>query len=386
MYRIRREGRAIRIRMTAGRIVQIVSTSWASIVLVCVSFVVSICFFNSAETLDAIIKDAVNQTLKDKEIILIDDGSYDGSLEIAEKYANKYSFIKIFSQKNMGLSASRDKGLSEAQGEYVIYWDGDDSVESTMLEVLYNRAKADNSDIVCSQFYIYFLAINVKRKSLLPFPNYPLTGKEAFKNLLFTVYATFGRKNFVVGTLWDKLIRRELILKNNIRQQNVVFEDIVFVMQIFLKASKVSFVNNYFYTNFQRMGSMSSSISVLHKSKLSLNTMETLLKREGIFNECEHLYKRFFLQFYYFISFKQIYIISWNIHDKLVYRAYKEKLISVLDEIKGLSEFQDCYEYAKSFGFNEIQILPRIMLKVWNFSSRLYVNFSIFIYKFFIKN
>ncbi|MCD2383099.1 glycosyltransferase family 2 protein, partial [Borreliella burgdorferi] len=53
---------------------------------------------------------------------------------------------------------------------------------------------------------------------------------------------------------------------------------------------------------------------------------------------------------------------------------------------KGLSEFQDCYEYAKSFGFNEIQILPRIMLKVWNFSSRLYVNFSIFIYKFFIKN
>lgn len=72
--------------------------------------------FNSSETLDAIIKDAVNQTLKDKEIILIDDGSYDGSLEIAEKYANKYSFIKIFSQKNMGLSASRDKGLSEAQG------------------------------------------------------------------------------------------------------------------------------------------------------------------------------------------------------------------------------------------------------------------------------
>ncbi|AJA90372.1 glycosyl transferase [Borreliella chilensis] len=347
---------------------------------------VIICFFNSAETLDTIIKDAVNQTLKDKEIILINDGSYDSSLEIAEKYVNKYSFIKLFSQKNMGLPASRDKGLSEAQGEYVIYWDGDDSVESTMLEVLYNRAKADNSDIVCSQFYVYFLAINVKRKSLLPFPNYPLTGKEAFKNLLCTVYATFGRKNFVVGTLWDKLIRRELILKNNIYQQNVVFEDIVFVMQALLKSSKVSFVNNYFYTNFQRMGSMSSSISVLHKAQLSLSTIENLLKREGIFNECQHLYKRFYLQFYYFISFKQIYIISWNISDKLVYNAYKKKLISVLDEIKGLPEFQDCYEYAKSFGFNEIQILPRVMLKIWNFSSRLYVNFSIFIYKLFIRN
>ncbi len=87
------------------------------------------------------------------------------------------------------------------------------------------------------------------------------------------------------------------------------------------------------------------------------------------------MYKKFFLQFYYFISFKQIYIISWNIPDKLVYRAYKEKLISVLDEIKGLSEFQDYYEYVKNFGFNEIQILPRIMLKIWNFSSRLLCKF-----------
>ncbi len=157
---------------------------------------VIICFFNSAGTLDAMIKDAVNQTLKDKEIILINDGSYDSSLEIAEKYANKYSFIKIFSQKNMGLSASRDKGLSEAQGEYVIYWDSDDSVESTMLEVLYNRAKADNSDIVCSQFYVYFLAINVKRKSLLPFPNYPLTGKEAFKKFTFYCLCEFWKEKF----------------------------------------------------------------------------------------------------------------------------------------------------------------------------------------------
>ncbi len=147
------------------------------------------------------IKDAVNQTLKDKEIILINDGSYDSSLEIAEKYANKYSFIKIFSQKNMGLSASRDKGLSEAQGEYVIYWDSDDSVESTMLEVLYNRAKADNSDIVCSQFYVYFLAINVKRKSLLPFPNYPLTGKEAFKNLLLLFMRVLEGKILLVGNV-----------------------------------------------------------------------------------------------------------------------------------------------------------------------------------------
>ncbi|WKC58124.1 glycosyltransferase family 2 protein [Borrelia sp. P9F1] len=348
---------------------------------------VIICFFNSEKTLELIIKDAVNQTLRDKEIILVNDGSYDNSLQIAQKYADRYDFIKIVNQKNMGIAVSRNNGFEKAQGEYIVYWDSDDSVESTMLEVLYNRAKADNSDVVCSQFYIYFLARGIKRKSLLPFPNYPITGKEAFENLLSTVFASFSRRNFVVGTLWDKLIRRDLISDHGIKLHDVVLEDIVFLVHVFLKSVKVSFVNNYFYTNFQRMGSASSSISVISRAGGTLEAIEALLKNEKIFEKYLQLYKKFYLQLYYFISFKQIYIVVWNIKDRPVYKAYKSKLISVLNEIKGHEEFRECYSSLKnSSGLNEIQILPRVMLKVWDASSVFYVNFAIFIYRVFLKN
>ncbi|AWG42939.1 glycosyl transferase [Candidatus Borreliella tachyglossi] len=347
---------------------------------------VIICFFNSDKTLESIIKDAINQTLRDKEIVLINDGSYDNSLEIAQKYADKYDFIKIINQRNMGIAVSRNNGLEMAQGEYIVYWDGDDSVESTMLEVLYNRAKADNSDIVCSQFYIYFLARSIRRKSLLPFPNYPITGKEAFENLLLTVFASFCKRNFVVGTLWDKLIRRDFVLSHNIRLHNVILEDIVFLIHVFLKAGRVSFVNNYFYTNFQRMGSASSSISVISKIDLPLKVVENLLRDEGIFEKYFELYKKFYLQFYYYISFKQIYIVSSHIRDRLVYKAYKEKLISVLNEIKHSEEFQEYYSSLEGIGMSGIQILPRVMLKVWHVSSALYVNFSLFIYRSFLRN
>ncbi|AHH12596.1 Putative glycosyl transferase family 2 protein [Borrelia hermsii YBT] len=347
---------------------------------------VIICFFNSDSTLEVIIKNAVNQTLRDKEIILVNDGSYDNSLKIAQKYADKYDFIKIVNQKNMGIAASRNNGLEKSEGEYIVYWDSDDSVENTMLEVLYNRAKADNSDIVCSQFYIYFLAKNIKRRSALPFPNYPITGEEAFRNLLLTVFASFCKRNFVVGTLWDKLIRRDLIIKNNIRVNDVILEDIVFMIHAFLKADKVSFVNNYFYTNFQRMGRASSSISVISKINSSLKVVENFLKEEGLFEKYFEYYKKFYLQLYYYISFKQIYIISWHIKDRLIYKAHKEKLISVLNEVQNSKEFQSYYASIKGSRFSDLQILPKIMLKIWNFSAGLYVNFSIFIYRSFLKN
>ncbi|WP_024654841.1 glycosyltransferase family 2 protein [Borrelia hispanica] len=347
---------------------------------------VIICFFNAESTLETMLKNAVNQTLRDKEIILVNDGSYDHSLKVAQKFAEQYDFVKIINQKNMGISVARNNGFDKSEGEYIVYWDSDDLVENTMLEVLYNRAKADNSDIVCSQFYIYFLARKIKRKSVLPFPNYPITGEEAFKNLLLTVFSSFYKKNFVVGTVWDKLIRRDLIVNNNIKFNDVILEDIVFMLHAFLKANKVSFVNNYFYTNFQRMGSASSSISVISKLNMSLKVVENLLKEEGLFEKYFEYYKKFYLQLYYYISFKQVYVINWHIKNKFVYKAHKSKLIFVLNEVKNSKEFQNYYASLKSSRFSELQTLPKVMLKIWNLSSGLYVNFSIFMYKAFLKN
>jgi len=95
----------------------------------------------------------VHQTLKEIEIILIDDGSMDLSSEIAQSYQKKDRRISYFRQENQGLSGARNTGLKKAKGEYVAFIDSDDYVEMDMLELMYQKAKEGNLDLVECDFY-----------------------------------------------------------------------------------------------------------------------------------------------------------------------------------------------------------------------------------------
>lgn len=93
------------------------------------------------------------QTLKDFEVLLIDDGSPDNSGKICDDYARKDSRIRVFHQENKGVSSARQCGLDHARGEYVIHVDPDDWVDAPMLAELYAKAKAENADmVVCDLF------------------------------------------------------------------------------------------------------------------------------------------------------------------------------------------------------------------------------------------
>ena len=105
--------------------------------------------YNVEEYLDRSIGSLLNQTLKDIEIILIDDGSTDKSLEIVKHYAESNSDrIKYISVENGGAAKARNLGLSIAEGEYIGFVDSDDFVDATMFEKMYNLAKSDDAEIV----------------------------------------------------------------------------------------------------------------------------------------------------------------------------------------------------------------------------------------------
>ena len=104
--------------------------------------------FNSSLYLDHCLSTVVNQTLKDIEIILIDDGSTDDSLNVIKNYAKKYNNIKYTSKENEGQAIARNIGIQMSSGEFITFIDSDDYIELNMLEKLYNIAKSDNSDIV----------------------------------------------------------------------------------------------------------------------------------------------------------------------------------------------------------------------------------------------
>ena len=108
-------------------------------------------FYNEEKYLNRCLDSIINQTYKDLEIILIDDGSNDGSFDIASKYESKDKRIKIFRQNNQGLSSARNKGLDNCNGEYILFVDANDEILPTMIEELYDLLIRNNCDIsVCS--------------------------------------------------------------------------------------------------------------------------------------------------------------------------------------------------------------------------------------------
>ncbi len=105
-------------------------------------------FYNSEKYIKICIESIINQSLKDIEIICINDGSTDNSLEIIEQLSLTDSRIKIYSQENKGVSAARNLGLSLSKGKYIYFIDSDDYIKQDTLEKSYNLAEETNSDII----------------------------------------------------------------------------------------------------------------------------------------------------------------------------------------------------------------------------------------------
>ena len=127
-----------------------------------VSIIVPI--YNVEMYIEKCLETLVNQTLKDIEIILVNDGSKDSSAEIAKKYLEKYPEKIIYLEKeNGGLSDSRNYGLPHAKGEYIAFLDSDDYVEENMYEEMYELAKKEDSDMVQCNFYWEYPDKNKKK-------------------------------------------------------------------------------------------------------------------------------------------------------------------------------------------------------------------------------
>lgn len=112
--------------------------------------------YNVERYLEKCLNSLISQTLKNIEIICINDGSTDNSLAIIKKYAQKDSRIVIINKKNTGYGDSMNQGLKRAKGEYIGIVESDDFVDKKMFEVLYNMALQYKADIVKSSFYQYW--------------------------------------------------------------------------------------------------------------------------------------------------------------------------------------------------------------------------------------
>lgn len=111
--------------------------------------------YNAQEHLEECLKSVTGQTLRDIEIICVDDGSTDNSLNILEKLAAEDSRIIIKRQQNLFAGAARNNGMESARGKYLEFWDSDDYFEKNALEVLYNKCENEKADIcICAAYTV----------------------------------------------------------------------------------------------------------------------------------------------------------------------------------------------------------------------------------------
>ena len=151
----------------------------------------------------------INQTYKNIEILCINDGSTDNSLQVLEKYASEDDRIKIFSHENKGPATSRNVGLDNATGEYIMFCDSDDWYEPQMVEEMLSAIERENLDIVVCDVNIVIDKSN-DRTDDIEYPRLPFTGK-------VNINATPKISEKIHAFLWKKIFKKSLIDEYNIR-------------------------------------------------------------------------------------------------------------------------------------------------------------------------
>ena len=200
--------------------------------------------YNPGKFINKCLNSIIHQTFKNIEILCIDDGSTDNSLNILKEFQKNDKRIRIFSQENLGAAASRNLGIENSKGKYILFVDADDWIEEDMCEKLYNHAEYLGSDMVL--FNSIEHKPNNQFRERIYFDNN--TFKEDYKE--FTFDYNF-KKNLVMNSMlvvWSKFYSVNFLRKFDLKFSNhEIFNDVQFHIKSMLHAKKISYFPEILY-------------------------------------------------------------------------------------------------------------------------------------------
>lgn len=219
--------------------------------------------YNSELYLEECIDSILAQTYSNFELIIVNDGSTDNSVEICNQYIKKDSRIILITQKNKGVSSARNLGIKIAKGEYVVFVDSDDFLMPMALSTIVKNFKS--IDLVCFGFKSLYLD---KEKDVICH-NSNINNNDIFFNQMI-----FNHE--IGGSLWNKAYRRKIIIDNNIRfDENIHFcEDLLFNTDYFTYCKNVKYIMKCLYNYRKRR----SSITYNFYSKKNISRLVTFEK------------------------------------------------------------------------------------------------------------
>ena len=231
--------------------------------------------YNMEKYLERCMNSVLAQTLKELEIILVDDGGSDGSVAMCDKYAKEYDNVKVLHKKNGGLTSAWKAGSELAEGNYIGYVDSDDFIEPDMYEKLYEEAEKENADIACCGLrHIYESGDHEEWNEQMEFPEQVFT-VDTLKEQVFPVLINDG--SFMGRHLQPnrvtKIVKRELVVKNlSMCDDRVsIGEDFQFSLCMFLDAKKVVIVKDFYpYYYYMNNSSMTMKYDEKYMKKIKI--------------------------------------------------------------------------------------------------------------------
>lgn len=311
--------------------------------------------YNVEKYLSDCLNSIINQTYKNLEIILVDDGSTDESSTIANYYSKKDKRIKVFHKKNGGLSDARNFGIEKANGKYLLFVDSDDFIEVTMIEELINSINEFHSDISVCGRYIYSNEIIDEKHSLKEKKIY--NTEDALKEVLLG-------KDMEEAT-WDKLYKKELFedIRFPIGEIN---EDIVTIPLVIGKAKIVSHVGKpLYYYRYNPTGISKSAYSekkniiIPHLKFLGDYINKEFPNLRLYFNMCEYRYSySLLLSLCKHKDIKKKYSKEYKTYKKMFRKNYilalTHKHFTINEFIKSLLIFTNLYGLVWKFKHKEV--------------------------------
>ena len=290
--------------------------------------------YNASHYLSHCIDSILSQSLIDFELLLVDDGSIDGSDKICNEYAIKDSRIRVFHKENGGVSSARNLGLENADGDWVVFIDSDDWISENMLMDMYEKAMSEEADLVYSDLRMFFK----EHTEVLHIAKYDSNKVNMLNNFIKSTF----------GTVVGMLAKRSLYEFNQVRfPVEVKFcEDFYVAVRLMLYSKKICYIPaTYYCYNRQNEASASYSFSQEHSDSVQWVFMDTieLFQKAGAYN---------------------------NFAESLNWRLLKSKQDLVLDEStynKFLSIHPDSHKYIWNCPYLNLKI--KIMM--WSLSHNL---------------
>lgn len=271
--------------------------------------------YNTEKYLRRCVDSILAQTYTDFELLLIDDGSTDGSGAICDEYAALDPRVRVFHKPNGGVSSARNLGLDHSRGEWVGFIDGDDWLDSKTLEKVTENMQSAKADIVCFGFW----SVTKDKENFVKLPSIK-HGK-----------ISFMREQMLHGwtVVWNTFFRNEFLNRHSIRFQTCISigEDLELLFRTYYYATNIIIIDEplYYYNRMNENSALHKMIIKHYDDIIQANlSVIQFFKEKGIINEFQD-------------------IVAWKI-----LRAKQDYVLDVSTHAKFLSIYPECHRYILS--------------------------------------